>query len=433
VRALSGHLFLCLAVGWVLAGCGGDDGDGPAAQVTPPREERPATTPAAATPTPTPTPAPTAPKPRFFADVASFWSTPFSAYGRSVPLRPDNAALRRELVRLRGHGTAVEQRIWTIPTYVVRSDRTLIGPDGEVVERDLPMRRLRVGGAMTDPRKLDDPRVDAGERRAILNFLLQRGIDGEGWPLPRWAKGDPSGSGDGHLAVYVEDTGQYAELYNAEHASDEELRGTAGGYVHDLRTHDGRYEDNFVRSLEWSSRFWGPVAASVPTAGGLIWESEIRTAYAAWRRGDHENAVIPHMLGVNIHAHTKNTWVWPANRTDWTEEYGKGGNPLQEGPIEMGQIIKFPDALNLRAYKGRSKRETALLQILIRTGQRHGFVVWDQSGGGFMLRAEQVWTRRGLSKRMFDYGNTKRWMQSLPFEKALFVETRNNRRAFYRP
>jgi len=369
-------------------------------------------------------PAPSGPRPLFFADVKSVWSTPFSAFGRPVPLRSDNSVQQRELVRMKQRSMGVEQESWTIPTYIVRSDRVLLSPTGEVLERNLPMRRLRVGDKTADPRK------GSNDSSAVLNFLLQHGIDGQGWPLPNWARGDP---GEGHFALYVQDTGQYAEVYGAQPGANGELRGSWGGYIHDLRRNDGRYKDNFVRSLEWSRRVWGSAGASVPTAGGLIWEAEIRAAMAAWERGEHDEALIPHALGLKIHAHTKNTWVWPASRTDWTQEYGKGGNPLEEGPIEMGQVIKFPDSLDPRSFTRADPRETALLQIIIRTGQRHGFVVWDQTGGGFKLRGEQVRTAAGISTSMFDYGNTEKWMQALPLDKAEFVETREWMPSYYRP
>jgi hypothetical protein len=369
-------------------------------------------------------PVPSGPRPLFFADVKSVWTTPFSAFGRPVPLRSDNGAQQRELVRMKQRSMGVEQEMWTIPTYVVRSDRALLSPTGEVLERSLPMRRLRVGDKTADPRR------GSNDGSAVLNFLLQHGIDGQGWPLPDWAGGDP---GEGHFALYVQDTGQYAELYDAQRGANGELRGSWGGYVHDLRKHDGRYKDHFVRSLEWSSRVWGPVAASVPAAGGLIWEAEIRAAMAAWERGEHDKALIRHALGLKIHAHTRNTWVWPANRTDWTQEYGEGGNPLEEGPIEMGQVIKFPDSLDPRSFTRADPRETALLQIVIRTAQRHGFVVWDQTGGGFKLRGEQVRTAAGISTSMFDYGDTEKWMQALPLDKADFVETREWMPSYYRP
>ena len=146
-----------------------------------------------------------------------------------------------------------------------------------------------------------------------------------------------------------------------------------------------------------------------------------------------DQAVLPHAIGLLVHAHSGNTWVWPAQRTDFTIEYGKGGDPIQKGPIEMGQIFRLPEDVDVRSLRARTPRETALLQIVARTFQRYGAIVWDATGGGLKVRAEQVWTPQGMSQDMFDYGDSATWMAELPFERLQAIETRADVPGFYRP
>jgi hypothetical protein len=352
------------------------------------------------------------------ARAGSPWNTPFAALGRPVPIRRDSRRLAADLVRQQRYGLGVEQRRWTSPVYVVRSTSRH------------PRRRIHLlgtAGRRTDPR--------TGSRDAVTNlaFMMHRGIEGRGWPIPRSARPDPSGAHDGHMTIYVEDTGQLVELYRARRTRGGNFTARWGGYVHDARRSPGHYADNSARSLEWSHRTWGPLAGSSPMVAGLLWEHEVREAYAAYLRGDHEAAYIPHAIGVNIHAHTRNTWVWPAQRTDGTIVYGRGGRPLQLGPIAMGQIFKLPEAFDVRSLSHGSQKDSALLQIIARTIQRHGMIVWDQSGGGFKLRAEQVRRPDGRLGPMFDYGNADRWLRALPMHLFQAVETRQRVRGHYRP
>ncbi|HWT91500.1 MAG TPA: hypothetical protein VN238_00750 [Solirubrobacteraceae bacterium] len=342
--------------------------------------------------------------------IGNPWLTRFADSARAPRVRRDSGKLVADLVAQRRFGMGVEQAMWTSPLYVVRSDQ------------GLPRRRIYLRGRSA---RRADPRKGARHSGEVLGFLLHRGVNGRGWPLPDDAQPDPStGLGaDGHLAILVADTGQYVELNNARRQADGSWTADWGGYVHDIRKDPGHFRDRFVRSLEWSHHGWGATGSSLPLYGGLIREHEIRAAVAAYERGDFDHALIPHALGLNTHGHTQYSWVWPAQRTDC---YGRGGCAFTESPIEMGQLFRFPPSFDPRTVAGPGPRETMLLQIVARTIREYGAIVWDASGGGFKLRAELT-----PGRPMFDYGDAARWLQALPLDRLEVVETRGRRG--YRP
>lgn len=339
--------------------------------------------------------------------LANPWVTPFAASRRPPTVRRDSAKIVADLVAQKRYGMGVEQAAWTMPLYVVRTT------DG------LPWRRIRLSR-----QRRADPRTGASHSGQVLSFLLHRGVEGKGWPIPDDAVADPSATGaDGYFAVLVADTGQYAELNNAQRLPNGDWSADWGGYIHDIRHDRGHYRDHFVRSLSWSHHGWGANGSSLPMYAGIIREHEIRAAVAAWARGDHDRAVIPHALGLNTHGHTRYSWTWPAQRTDC---YGQGGCAFVPSPIEMGQTFRFPPDFDPRTVAGATPHETALLQIVARTIRDYGAIVWDASGGGFKLRAELV-----PEAQRFDYGNSPEWLKALPLERLEVVETRGRRG--YRP
>ena len=70
---------------------------------------------------------------------------------------------------------------------------------------------------------------------------------------------------------------------------------------------------------------------------------------------------------------------------------------------------------------------------MARTIQRYGAIVWDQTGGGFKLRAEQVWSPGGGYGAMFDFGRADEWLAGLPLHRFQAVETRAGVAGHYRP
>ncbi len=234
---------------------------------------------------------------------------------------------------------------------------------------------------------------------------LNGGIEGRGWPTASCLR--YSDGGENHMVLYNPETGAYGEFYHTAIGANISYNALAG-YVANTRTNLG-YSTN--PSIQ------GNTASGVRIGGTVITEKEIRAAEAAYNRGDHANAYIPHVLGYEAYRHTPSTWEWPATFTDEVPAYGSTGpqNRLGHGNgiIPMGGIWRIAPSVDILQITGdNTPRGKMLAQIFARTLQKYGATMTDQTAGGVLFYAESAYHQSMYNYQHAGY-NTNAWTKSM--------------------
>ncbi len=217
------------------------------------------------------------------------------------------------------------------------------------------------------------------------------GIQGRGWPTGSCLK--PASGGEGHMALYSPETGAYGEFYQPTITN--RINSGWGGYI-----------PNTFTSLGMATQpnpWWGSQSLGLHTGSIVITEKEIRAAEAAYNRGDHANAYIPHILGYEGFRHTPATWEYPATKTDamgfMVQSWGvlvpgqPGWSPHGRGfgPLPMGGIVRINAGVDVTQLTGDgTPRGKMVAQIIARTLQKYGATMSDYTGGGLYFLAEEA-------------------------------------------
>ncbi len=239
--------------------------------------------------------------------------------------------------------------------------------------------------------------------------IMGPGMNGAGWPTGPCLK--PATGGEGHMYLWSPETGAYGEWYQPSIGS--VINGGWGGYIPNTKVSQG--------TSSQPNPWWGAAAFGMSTGSVIVTEKEIRAAEAAYNRGDHANAYIPHILGYEAYRHTPNTWEYPASKTDdmgaSVPSWGVGGDANRlghgRGIIPMGGIWRIDPNVNVLSINGDgTPRGKMLAQIFARTLQRHGATMTDQTGSGIAFLAEEA-----PHQAKFNYqhsgSNSNAWMKSL--------------------